>query len=103
MFLKSFCKSHVPHKSVNLSSTFTHIKIKNLCGNCLWPNEFENTSCVVIFSVVQWALVLGVVSGSGFRFRGLAFVVWRLAFGAWGVGLRVERFGESGSGSGFRR
>ena len=35
VFLKSFCRSELPHKSVNLSFTITNIKNKlaDLCGN----------------------------------------------------------------------
>ena len=35
VFLKSFCRSQLPHKSVNLSFTITHTKnkLKNLYGN----------------------------------------------------------------------
>ena len=35
MFLKSLCRSQLPHKSVNLSFTITNIKDKltDLCGN----------------------------------------------------------------------
>ena len=45
MFLKSFCSSQLPHKSVDLSLTITNIKNKltDLCGNRLLQNDFKNT------------------------------------------------------------
>ena len=45
LFLKSFCRSQLPHKSVNLSFTVTYVKNKltDLYGNWLLPNDFKNT------------------------------------------------------------
>ena len=47
VFLKSFCRSQRPHKSVNLSFTVTSNKNKqtDLCGNILLQNDIENTLC----------------------------------------------------------
>ena len=42
LFVKSFCKSQFPHKSVNLSFSITNVKNKftDLCGNWLLQNDF---------------------------------------------------------------
>ena len=47
MFLKSFCTSQHPNKSINLSFTITDVKIKlkDLWGNRLWQNDFKK-NCV---------------------------------------------------------
>jgi hypothetical protein len=49
VFIELFCKSQMPHKLVNLSSTVTRVKDKltNLCGNRLLPNDFRNTLCEI--------------------------------------------------------
>ena len=49
MFIKSVCRSHPPHKSVNLSFTITNTKNKltDLCGNRLLQNDFKNTLCEI--------------------------------------------------------
>ena len=46
VFIKSFCKSQFPHKSVNFIFILVIIKddLANLCG-CLLPNNFINTIC----------------------------------------------------------
>jgi hypothetical protein len=51
MFLKSFCRSELTHKSSNLSWTISNIKKKltDLYGNWLLQNEFENTLCEMSF------------------------------------------------------
>ena len=40
VFVKSFCRSQLPHKSVNLSFTVTNMKHKltKLCGDCKLPH-----------------------------------------------------------------
>ena len=45
VFIKSFCKSQLPQKSVNLSFITTNIKNKltDSCGNRLFQNYFLNT------------------------------------------------------------
>ena len=45
VFIKSFCRSRFPHKSVNLSFIITDTKLTDLCGNRLFQNDFVNTSC----------------------------------------------------------
>jgi hypothetical protein len=47
LFLKSFCGSQLPLKSVNLSFPITNIKKKltDSCGNRLLRNDFKNTLC----------------------------------------------------------
>ena len=46
-FIKSFCKSEFPHKSVILSFMITYMKYTStdLCGNCFFHNDFINTFC----------------------------------------------------------
>ena len=48
-FYKSFCRSQLPHNSVNLSITITNArnKLTELCGNWHLRNDFENTSCEI--------------------------------------------------------
>ena len=47
VFIMSFCKGRIPHKSVNLSFIITHMKNKltDLCGNRLLPNDIINAFC----------------------------------------------------------
>ena len=47
VFVKSFCSSQLPHKSVNSSFTITHIEnnLTDLCGNWLLQNDLKNTLC----------------------------------------------------------
>ena len=49
VFLKSFCKSQLPHKSANLSFTITNIKNKltDLCGNRLLQNDSQKQKCMI--------------------------------------------------------
>ena len=49
-FIKSLCRSQVPHQFVDVSFTITDIKDKlaNLCGNWLLQNDFENTLCEIM-------------------------------------------------------
>jgi len=46
VFLKSFRRTQVPHKSVNLSFSVTNTenKLTDLCGNRLLQIDFNNTS-----------------------------------------------------------
>ena len=48
-FLKSFCRSQLPHTSVILSFAITTIKIQltDLCRNWLLRNDLENTLCEI--------------------------------------------------------
>ena len=48
-FSDSFCKSQLPHRSVNLFFVITHVRneLTNLCGNRLWQNDFINTLCEI--------------------------------------------------------
>jgi len=45
VFMKTFSKSQFPHKSDNLSFVITNLKntMTDLCGNCLFQNDFSNT------------------------------------------------------------
>ena len=49
VFWKSFCRSRLPHKSINLSFTITNENIENkltdLCANWLVQNVFQKTLC----------------------------------------------------------
>ena len=47
VFIMSFCRSQLPHKSVNLLSITTDIndKLTNSCGNRLLQNDFINIFC----------------------------------------------------------
>ena len=47
VFVESFWKSQLPHKSVNLFFTSVKIKdkLRDLCEKCLWQNNFVNTFC----------------------------------------------------------
>jgi len=49
VFIKSFCKSQLPHKSVNVSFIITDIKNKltDLCGNGLLQKNFINILCEI--------------------------------------------------------
>ena len=49
VFIKWFCKSLFPHKSVSLSFIITNTKntLMNLCGNRLLQDDFINTSCEI--------------------------------------------------------
>ena len=49
VFFKSFCRSQLSHKFVNLSFTISNIKNKltELCGNRLFKNDFINTFCEI--------------------------------------------------------
>ena len=49
VFFKSFCRSQLHHKSVNLSFTIASIKNKltDFCGNRLLQNDFKNTLCEI--------------------------------------------------------
>jgi len=49
VFIKSFCESQFPHKSVNVSFIITDIKneLTDLCGNSLLQNNFINTFCEI--------------------------------------------------------
>ena len=49
VFIKSFCKSQFPHKSVDLSFILVIIqdKLTSLCGNRLLQNNFINTCCEI--------------------------------------------------------
>ena len=49
IFLKSFCKCQLPHKSVNISSIITYIKSKltDLCGNRLLQNDLKIAFCEI--------------------------------------------------------
>ena len=44
---KTFCRSQLPYKSVNLSVTIidTQNNLTDLCGNLLMQNDFKNTLC----------------------------------------------------------
>ena len=62
VFWKSFCRGQLPHKSGNLSLTFTYIKneLTDLCGSGLLQDDRENTLC-------------GTNLGGGARVQGLKF------------------------------
>jgi hypothetical protein len=49
VFLKTFCRSQLPHKPVNLSFTITYIKnqLTNLWGSSVLQNDFKNTLCEI--------------------------------------------------------
>jgi len=78
VFIKSFCKSQVPHKSVNLSFIITNVKNKltDLCGNGLLKNDFINTFC-------EMGLDNGTPQTAGkarLSDKALALRVWQLGF-----------------------
>ena len=64
MFLKSFCRSQLPHKSVNVCLTFTYMKNKraDLCGNRLLQNDLTKAFCEVRPRPNQTRLVFGRVT-----------------------------------------
>ena len=47
--LKSFCRSQLPHKSINFPFTITNIKnmMKDLCGDRLLKNDLKKTLCEI--------------------------------------------------------
>ena len=49
VLLKPFCRSQLPHRSVNLSFTITNLenKLTDLYGNRLLQNDFEYTLCEI--------------------------------------------------------
>ena len=53
VILKSFLKSQLPHKYVNLSFAVANIKNKltDLCGNGLLQTHFKNTLSEIIFTL----------------------------------------------------
>ena len=57
VFSRSFCRSQLPHKSVNLSCTITRIKSKltEFCGN--W--RLQNDSKVVFYTLCETSPVTG--------------------------------------------
>ena len=56
VFIKSFCKSQFPHRSVELSFIITNLKSKltDLCGNWLLHNVFINTLCEIKTVAGNW-------------------------------------------------
>jgi hypothetical protein len=54
VFVKSFCRSQVPHNSVNLSFTNSNIKVEltDLCGIDFFKNDFKNALCKISVAVV---------------------------------------------------
>ena len=56
VFLKSFCKSQLPNKSVNLFFILVIVKDKltDLWGSCLFPNDFKNTLCEIRVGPGAW-------------------------------------------------
>ena len=57
VFIRSFCKSQFPHKSVHLSliTTNTKNKLTNLCGNRLLQNDFVNTFREIESRQARWS------------------------------------------------
>ena len=91
--LKSFCRSQLPHKSVNLSLPIIQ---KAIVDGFVWEltlkNDFTNAFCEISFAFGIWCLVFGVWC--------LVFGVCRLwpgdegsgrLVGVWG--LRIQDFG----------
>ena len=55
VFLKSFCRSQLPHKFVDVSSAITDMEnnMTDFCGNGLSQNDFENTLCEIKKAGIQ--------------------------------------------------
>jgi len=85
VFLKSFCRSHPPHKSVRLTFTITNItnKFTNLCENRLLQNDLKNIVCEI--NLVLLATVRDIFC---FRVCGL----WCMMYGLYGIVFWLEGF-----------